>query len=180
MFVDTITAAAPTHLPCDPSAAASEGVVEQAAHRALAECHKLHRQLESVVPQWFDLLDQHDLLLCTDEELDALQGSAPGDFMSGYVFSWFSSRATLATMTQRTLSSSFAGEGREMAMEKLRSESLAHDGWFASLDLIDPDTCTKDELLEILASAPSPFTRGYLYGKVTMRVEMSALTGRHF
>jgi hypothetical protein len=181
MFVEpVITSAAPrlsAHPHPSPSMAEGEAVSN---HAALSECHRMHRQLEAIAPEWFDGLAQHDLLLCEDSELDALLGSAPGDFMAGYVFSWFSSRNSIVMMTQRYAPSGFQGPARRAGIEQLKRESEAHDAWFAQLDLLDVDTCDKHDLLDLLICAPSPFMRGYLYGKITMRVEIAAMTGRAF
>lgn len=185
MFVETVSAAAPLRISAVPAPAGvafrdAQPVAAESAHPALAQCLKLHRQLEEVAPEWFDALAQHDLMLCEEPALDSLLGSAPGDFMSGYVFSWFTSRAALAMLTQNRPSAGFQGPARRAAIEQLTRESIAHDEWFSRMDLVDADTCERAELLELLETAPSPFMRGYLYGKLTVRVEIAAMTGRSY
>lgn len=63
-------------------------------------------------------------------------------------------------------------------LSKLRSEAAAYPAWFDELDLVDIDFCSPSEFASVFASAPSQFTQGMLYGKLTLRIHHSAITGR--
>lgn len=60
---------------------------------------------------------------------------------------------------------------------ELRKE---HPEWFALYDETDPDTCSRAELVDLMASAPTPFSKGVVYGKYSMRLAIEAITGRPF
>jgi len=73
------------------------------------------------------------------------------------------------------------GKGAHTAgLSKLRSESLQFPTWFDELDMVDIDCCSLDEFEALFVSAPSQFTQGMLYGKLTLRIHNSAITGRDY
>ena len=58
---------------------------------------------------------------------------------------------------------------------KLQDESPE---WYAAFEDCDPDLCPKDELMQLMDSAPTMEARMFLYGKLTLRQAISAITGR--
>lgn len=52
--------------------------------------------------------------------------------------------------------------------------------WFELYDDINPDNAPRDEVSELMASAPNDFALGLIYGKFTMRMELAAVTDRPF
>lgn len=52
--------------------------------------------------------------------------------------------------------------------------------WFELYDDTLPDNAPRDEVVELMSSAPSDFALGLLYGKFTMRLELETMTGRPF
>lgn len=65
-------------------------------------------------------------------------------------------------------------------LSKLRDDALSYPEWFDELDLIDVDVCTRSELDALIVSAPTQFIQGLLYGKLTLRIQLSSITGRGF
>lgn len=61
------------------------------------------------------------------------------------------------------------------ALLKLQDESPE---WYASFEDCDPDLCPKDELMTLMDTAPTMEARMFLYGKLTLRQAISAITGR--
>jgi hypothetical protein len=52
--------------------------------------------------------------------------------------------------------------------------------FFAFLDDVDPDTASRSDLVDLMASAPNEKIAFYLFGKYSMRLMMAAITGREF
>lgn len=50
--------------------------------------------------------------------------------------------------------------------------------WFAAYEDAQPDTAPRSEVVELMASAPTDFARGLIYGKYLMRLEIAAITKR--
>lgn len=72
--------------------------------------------------------------------------------------------------------------------ERLRSErgmtehmhvlARLHPAWFSKLDAIEPDLCAREDLEALIETAPTAFLAGFLYGKLTMRVQLDAIAQR--
>lgn len=53
--------------------------------------------------------------------------------------------------------------------------------WFAQHEnSLDPISSTRQELLDAMASAPSPFIGGFIYNALIMRTQIAQITGRAF
>ena len=52
--------------------------------------------------------------------------------------------------------------------------------WFELYDETLPDNAPREEVVELMASAPNDFALGVMHGKFGMRLELEAMTGRPF
>lgn len=132
---------------------------------------------------WFDKLDLLDLDLLSKPELEELIADAPRDFSRGMLYGKLTLRIQFAIVSQR----SFPGTSSERVCEAIRkiedrfqTLTTIYPEWFLDLETIDPDFCTRDELENLLLTAPTDFIEGMLFGKLTMRIQMAAFTGRVF
>ena len=64
--------------------------------------------------------------------------------------------------------------------KKINDLREQHADWFELFDDTLPDSAPRAEVVELMASAPSDFALGLMYGKFTMRLELEAVTGREF
>lgn len=55
-----------------------------------------------------------------------------------------------------------------------------HPDYFAYFDDVDPDTATREELLDLMTSAPNERVKYFLFGKYSMRLTIASVTGREF
>jgi len=58
--------------------------------------------------------------------------------------------------------------------------SLTFAEWYAFYEDVAPDNAPREDLIELLRTAPNAFAQGLVYGKFTMRLEIAAITGREF
>lgn len=68
---------------------------------------------------------------------------------------------------------------REMfaEIEKLKQ---TNPEYFAFFEDADPDTATRAELVDLMASAPNDLVKYFILGKFTMRMTIASVTGREF
>jgi hypothetical protein len=52
--------------------------------------------------------------------------------------------------------------------------------WYDRYQLADTDTCSRTELVQLLANAPTDYLAGLLAGKYQLRIAIEAMTGRSF
>lgn len=57
-----------------------------------------------------------------------------------------------------------------ICLSKLREDARNHRDWFDLTDVIDLDSCSRDVLDAFVIGAPTDFTQGMLYGKLTFRM----------
>lgn len=65
-------------------------------------------------------------------------------------------------------------------LSRLRDESRTHKIWFDDFDFIDIERCSRCEFDAFFISAPTQFTQGMLYGKLTLRIQNSIISGCDF
>lgn len=72
--------------------------------------------------------------------------------------------------------------GREYlgCLAELARLADTHPDWYARYEDSDTDVCSKLELMELIATAPSPVARAYLCGKVSLRDAIASITGRPY
>lgn len=63
---------------------------------------------------------------------------------------------------------------------RMKELQQSHPDWYELFDDTLPDTAPREEVVELMLSAPNDFAMGLMYGKYTMRLEMAAVTGREF
>ncbi|WP_298706049.1 hypothetical protein [Variovorax gossypii] len=76
-----------------------------------------------------------------------------------------------------------ANEAAGMAKVEAQWEEIRkkYPDWYALYDEVMPDTAaSRSELAELWATAPTPWAAGVVYGKFTLRLEISAHTGIAF
>lgn len=64
--------------------------------------------------------------------------------------------------------------------QKMLELSSKFPDWYELYDETLPDNAPREEVVELLRTAPNDFAMGLLYGKFTMRLELEAMTGRPF
>lgn len=65
-------------------------------------------------------------------------------------------------------------------MAEIAELQRCHPAWSHWMEDRDPNTTSADELLELLRTAPTSFAKGLIYGKLRLRMELAATTGRWF
>lgn len=65
----------------------------------------------------------------------------------------------------------------EKKMNELRE---THPDWYELFEDTFPDNAPRAEVVELMASAPTDFAKGMMFGKFSMRLELEAVTGRAF
>jgi len=174
-------------IPCSIEALREQPSLSPSRPRTSAVVEGLSKMRDEAVKfqDWFDELDLAEVDSCSCAELAELVVSAPADFTRGVLFGKLSLRIQLAAITGR----GGVGEPEVVAATrmKLRAveghlQSLAeqHQDWFAQLDFVDPDYCTRAELEGLMLSAPTTFVEGMMFGKLNLRIQMAGLTGRPF
>lgn len=76
-----------------------------------------------------------------------------------------------------------ANEAAGMAVAQAQWDEIRqnHPDWYARYDELMPDSsATRSEMAELWATAPTPWAAGVVYGKFTLRLEISAHTGMPF
>lgn len=63
---------------------------------------------------------------------------------------------------------------------KMQDLQRGHPDWYELFDDTLPDSAPRQEVVELMMSAPNDFAMGLMYGKFTMRLEIEAMTGRAF
>lgn len=76
-----------------------------------------------------------------------------------------------------------ANEAAGMALVEHQWDEIRknHPDWYARYDEVMPDTTgSRSEMAELWASAPTPWAQALIYGKFTLRLEISTHTGMPF
>lgn len=63
-------------------------------------------------------------------------------------------------------------------MAEIRALQSSHPEWFAYFEDTDPDVCSEADLFRMIDTAPSNVARAFLVGKMTLRQQIAAITGR--
>lgn len=65
-----------------------------------------------------------------------------------------------------------------IAESKMLQVEQKYPDWWSLYEDVVPDTAARAEVVELLATAPDDFSRGVIYGKYLMRLEIAAITKR--
>lgn len=65
-----------------------------------------------------------------------------------------------------------------LCLPQLRQLAAEHPLWMDQYDDADPNVCSPEQLWDLLESAPTEFARGLIYGKLSLRTDAAAVTGR--
>jgi len=138
----------------------------------------LKNGLEALHPDWFDDFARADADLAAGSQLALLAQSAPHPFLAGMAYGKLTMRIEIAAITGRRSEDPAPIElHREMASTFEGLERLFPE-WFDDFGRVDADLAAHDEMLALMQSAPHPLLSGLLYGKLAMRIELRAITGR--
>lgn len=74
----------------------------------------------------------------------------------------------------------FEARAARLCLPGLEQLAREHPLWMAHYDDVDPDTADVDVLFGLLESAPNDFARGIIFGKLTLRSQVAAVSGRPF
>lgn len=74
----------------------------------------------------------------------------------------------------------FEAIAAQATMAKMRDLQENHSLWMAHFDDVDPDTADIELLCGLLETAPNDFAAGLIYGKLTLRAQLAAISGRPF
>lgn len=77
-------------------------------------------------------------------------------------------------------SSAHGREGAALKLVEAQMRQLEREfpEWFAYFDETGPDVARREEVVELMATAPNAFALGLLFGKYSMRIEIESITGR--
>ena len=53
----------------------------------------------------------------------------------------------------------------------------SHPDWYYYLEEVDPDLANREEMMDLLQSAPTPEAKFFIFGKLTMRIQLARLYG---
>ncbi|SCX72637.1 hypothetical protein [Variovorax sp. EL159] len=76
-----------------------------------------------------------------------------------------------------------ANEAAGMALVEQQWDEIRkdHPDWYARYDQVMPDTAaSRSEMAELWATAPTPWAAALIYGKLTLRLEISVHAGMQF
>lgn len=143
---------------------------------AIQLCLDKLAEAEVMAPIWSDGVAAVDLLLCGPRILASLLCSAPSQFTQGMIFSRMVNCASLMGVIQphgaEMAADHMVVEARAIAQEVMDEESSLHEDWFAMLDDAHIESAHRAVVLDLLSSAPTDFSLGYVYGTHVCRVEM--------
>jgi len=76
--------------------------------------------------------------------------------------------------------SALGREGAALKLVEAQMRQLEREfpEWFAYFDETGPDVARREEVVELMATAPNAFALGLLFGKYSMRIEIESITGR--
>lgn len=66
----------------------------------------------------------------------------------------------------------------QMLLASIADLGRTHPTYFAGLDDTDLDTAPREEIVELMASAPNDQVKYFLLGALAMRMARAAITGR--
>lgn len=145
---------------------------------AIERCTTILAALESKHGQWFDDFAMVDADLSSKNAMAKLWASAPDQFLGGMVAGKLTMRLEIASITGRhgrdTVDPQIvAAMGDTMGqLEQLSPE------WFDDFSRADAFVGSDEEIFELMSTAPHQYLLGFLYGKLTTRTELRAITGR--
>lgn len=90
------------------------------------------------------------------------------------------SAAHAAATNPITESAALEAEAIRVCERKVTELQMAHPDWSDLYEDTVPDSALREEVVELLHSAPNDFAKGLMYGKYLMRQELAAVTGRFF
>lgn len=133
-------------------------------------------------PEWFDDFDVADT--SSYQEMAELFDSAPGEFTKGMIYGRLSLMLHMSSFTGRPMAHAPSDESRRKMMDEVDGRMKVIDktypDWFIEFDSTDPDFCSRSELEQMFMSAPTDFSSGMLFGKMTAKIQMTPITGRPF
>lgn len=151
--------------------------------------------LREKYPGWCDQFEECVLDTAEMGQLEDLVHSAPTDYSCGVIYGVILMRVQTAAMTGRQLQwnpeesadvfDSTSSElktpnyGARQAAEMLKLRQR-HSDWYAYFEDCIIEIASREEIEELLQSAPTAFATGTAYGVIVMRVYMGMLTGREF
>ena len=62
-------------------------------------------------------------------------------------------------------------------IHRLELLNESHPEWYADLEKIDPDIASRRELMHLLETAPTDAARFFIFGKLTLRIQLAKLFG---
>lgn len=135
--------------------------------------------LRRAEPSWSFDLDALDVHSCPIDELRAMHASAPSLCLRGFLSGILSGRAELALLTGRSdgQPTSSSGSGDPDFDLKARLERRFRR-WASELDGLHLFSSPTKELKTLLDQAPHEYYAGFLAGVLSMRANISFLTGR--
>lgn len=68
----------------------------------------------------------------------------------------------------------------EINTHYMRELSEKYPDFIITLDQVDPDLCTRTQLLELILIAPNDFAKGFLLAKLSTRIMLASFTGISF
>lgn len=153
-----------------------QAVASDLSVSAIQLCLDKLAEAEVMAPIWSDGVAEVDLLLCGPRVLASLLCSAPSQFTQGMIFSRMVNCASLMGVIQphgaEMAADHMVVEARAIAQEVMDEESSLHEDWFAMLDDAHIESAHRAVVLDLLSSAPTDFSLGYVYGTHVCRVEM--------
>jgi hypothetical protein len=64
--------------------------------------------------------------------------------------------------------------------DEIRMVRENHPQWFEFYEDHDPDICDRATLLRLIETAPTTYIKGFCMGKLSLRVQLSMISGRSF
>lgn len=70
--------------------------------------------------------------------------------------------------------------GLKRLQDKLRACEISQAEFNAWMDSVEPFTCSREEMLELIEAVPNDFLGGFLLGIYSFRVMMANVSGRGY
>lgn len=131
-------------------------------------------------PIWMDALDATNLDFCSRADIEALMDMAPSDFSRGMLYGQLSVRIESTVLVGAANDGEQSGVDSAVHKIEARLAKLAeitlHESWFDDFEVTNPVSCSRLELDDLMARAPTDLLHGYLYGVRAMRTSLSPVT----
>lgn len=131
-------------------------------------------------PIWMDALDATNLDWCSRADIEALMDMAPSDFSRGMLYGQLSVRIESTVLVGAANDGEQSGFDSAVYKIEARLAKLAeitlHESWFDDFEVTNPVSCSRLELDDLMARAPTDLLHGYLYGVRVMRTSLSPVT----